>query len=349
MKSKPSPLLRRHFLKRKPLNHLIRRHYPKRKLLNHLIRKHLPKRKLLNHLIRKHLPKRKPLAQLIRRHLPKRKPLAQLIRRHLPKRKPLNHLIRKHLLKWIWYLRLMIHQNRIVLVTGASSGIGRATAIRLASEGARVVLASRDAAKLEELAAKLPGSIAVPTDMTDFEQIRHLIATTIKAFGRIDALVNNAGRAYEATVEATDLEALELVFRLNVLAPVVAMQEVIPHLRRNGGGSIVNISSGTSRMAIPGYAVYSSSKRALNGFSLTARVELAADNIKVSLVHPRLTATAFGENKVRTEKPNGLPGGRMGADYSKGDSPEVIAALVSQAILEGDAEYFAHEAMPRTA
>ena len=236
-------------------------------------------------------------------------------------------------------------QDQVVIVTGASSGIGRATAIHLSSLGARVVLASRDRTKLAELSRSLPGSLVVPCDVTDFDQIRALVRTTAETFGRIDALVNNAGRAYEATVEHTDPEAFELVFRLNVLAPLVAMQSVVPELRKAGGGSIVNISSGTSFMAIPGYAVYSSSKRALNGFSLTARAELAASKIRVSLVHPRLTATSFGENKVRTEKDNGLPTGRLGADYSKGDPPEVIAKLVAQAILEGDAEYYAHEDM----
>ncbi len=236
-------------------------------------------------------------------------------------------------------------QDRIIIVTGASSGIGKATSILLASHGARVVLASRDQTKLQELAERLPGSFAFPTDMTVFDQIRDLVKATISKFGRIDALVNNAGRAYEATVECTDTEAFELSFRLNVLAPVVAMQTVIPAMRNTGGGSIVNISSGTSLMAIPGYGVYSSTKRALNGFSLTARAELAGENIRVSLVYPRLTATSFGENKIRTPKPNGLTNGRLGADYSKGDPPEQIAGLVHQAILEGGAEYFAHEDM----
>ena len=235
-------------------------------------------------------------------------------------------------------------QDQIVIVTGASSGIGRATAIHLASLGARVVLASRDQAKLEELSQSLPGSLVVPCDVTDFDQIRALVRTTAETFGRIDALVNNAGRAYEATVEHTDPEAFEQIFRLNVLAPLVAMQAVIPALRKAGGGSIVNISSGTALMALPGYGVYSSSKRALNGFSLTARAELGSSNIRVSLVYPRLTATSFGENKIRTEKDNGLSG-RLGADYSKGDPPEVIAKLVAQAIQEGGAEYYAHEDM----
>jgi len=235
-------------------------------------------------------------------------------------------------------------QNKVVIVTGASSGIGRATAIHLASLGAHVVLAARSKDVIEEFSTALPGSMAFATDMTDFGQIRALVRETVARFGRLDALVNNAGRAYEATVEKTDLEAMEQIFRLNVMAPIVAMQEAIPALRKTGGGSIVNIGSGTAFMAIPGYSVYSSSKRALAGFTLTARGELASENIRVSLVHPRLTATSFGENKLRTETDNGLLG-RAGADYTQGDPPEKIAELVHQAIVEGGAEYFAHEDM----
>jgi len=236
-------------------------------------------------------------------------------------------------------------QGRIIVVTGASSGIGRATAILLGSKGARVVLASRDAARLQALESQIPGSLAVPTDMEDFQQVSTMFAKVESTFGRIDGLVNNAGRAYESTLEKIDHAAFEKVFRLNVLAPVFAMQEIVPALRRSGGGSIVNIGSGTAFLAIPGYSVYSSSKRALSGFSLTARAELASENIHVGLVHPRLTATAFGDNKIRTESDNGIPGGRMGADYTKGDAPEHVAGIVVQAILEGGAEYFAHEDM----
>lgn len=239
----------------------------------------------------------------------------------------------------------MTLRNKIVIVTGASSGIGKATALHLSSLGAKVALASRNHGALEELSKSIPGSLVVPTDMTDSVQIKAMVESTVAHFGRLDALVNNAGRAYEATVEHADPEAFDLLFRLNVLGPMLALQAAVPHLRQAGGGAIVNIGSGTAFLAIPGYSVYSSTKRALIGFSLTARNELAADHIRVSLVHPRLTATAFGENKVRTEIPNGLPGGKLGADYSRGDPPEVIAALVAKAILEGEAEYFAHEDM----
>ncbi len=233
--------------------------------------------------------------------------------------------------------------GQTILITGASSGIGLATARLLATQGARLLLASRNAEALGEVARELPNSAILPVDMSDPAQVRAMIQEAIR-MGGFDGLVNNAGRAYEATVEKTDLAAMDYVFKLNVLGPVVAMQETIPMLRTRGGGAIVNISSGTTLMRLPGYGVYSSSKRALNGFTLTAREELRLENIRVSLVYPRLTATAFGKNKVQTGKDGGDLG-RPPADYTKGDPPELIAGLVLKAILEGGAEYYAHEDM----
>ena len=235
--------------------------------------------------------------------------------------------------------------GRTILVTGASSGIGRATALLLAREGARLLLASRNVQALAELSARLPGSAVIPVDLSEPAQARSMIGEAAR-LGGFDGLVNNAGRAYEATVEKTDLEAMDYLFRLNVFGPLVAMQEAIPLLRARGGGAIVNISSGTSFLQMPGYSVYSSTKRALNGFSLTAREELAADNIRVSLVYPRLTATRFGHNKVRTGRDSGVPE-RSPDRYAQGDPPELIAGLVLRALEEGEAEYYAHEDMRR--
>lgn len=233
--------------------------------------------------------------------------------------------------------------GQTILITGASSGIGLATARLLAAQGARLLLASRNAEVLGQVARELPNSAILPVDMSDPAQVRVMIQEAIR-MGGFDGLVNNAGRAYEATVEKTDLAAMDYVFKLNVLGPVVAMQETIPMLRARGGGAIVNISSGTTLLRLPGYGVYSSSKRALNGFTLTAREELLPENIRVSLVYPRLTATAFGQNKVQTGKDGGELG-RPPADYTKGDPPELIAGLVLKAILDGGAEYYAHEDM----
>ncbi len=130
---------------------------------------------------------------------------------------------------------------------------------------------ARSTQALEDLAARLPGSLAVTADMTDVDGIRRAVADIDHHYGRVDGLVNNAGRSYAASVEEIDPVIFDEIFHLNVLGPIVAMQSVIPIFRRQGAGSIVNVNSGTAFMTIPQYGVYSSSKRALLGFSLTAR------------------------------------------------------------------------------
>ena len=225
--------------------------------------------------------------------------------------------------------------NRIFVVTGASSGIGESTAIALSRRGARVALLARTKQALDDLAAKLPGSCSFVVDMTDHDAVRNVIGAVHNHYGRIDGLVNNAGRSYAASIEKIDPAIFDEIFHLNVLGPIVAMQTVIPMMREQGEGVIVNVNSGTSFMAIPEYSVYSASKRALMGFTLTARAELEKDNINVSEVYPFITATNFGKNRMG----NGGPP----ANYSSGDTPEFVADLIIQAIESGGAQYFANE------
>ena len=225
-------------------------------------------------------------------------------------------------------------KDRVFLVTGASSGIGLATAEEFTARGARVALVARSAAPLHDLAGRLPGSLPLTADVTDFTALRAAIGNAHNHFGRLDGLVNNAGQSYGARVEEIDPEIVEQIFRLNVLAPIIAMQAVIPLMRAAGAGAIVNVNSGTAFMTIPGYSVYSASKRALLGFTQTARMELAADGIVVSEVYPTLTATNFGANRIDTGPD---------ADYTVGDRPEFVAGLIAQAVEGGGAQYFAND------
>jgi short-subunit dehydrogenase len=128
------------------------------------------------------------------------------------------------------------------------------------------------------------------------------------------------------------------------MGPIVAMQAVIPLMRAQGGGSIVNVNSGTAFMTVPEYSVYSSSKRALLGVSLTARVELEKDGIAVSEVYPFITATNFGKNRM-----SNVAGGGPPATYADGDKPEFVAGLVVKAIEEGQAQYFANDRLRQMA
>jgi short-subunit dehydrogenase len=235
-------------------------------------------------------------------------------------------------------------EGRVFIVTGASSGIGLATARALGSRGAKVALLARSTDALKELSGELPGSLAVTADMTDFGRVRDAVHEVHEHFGRINGLINNAGRSYAAAVEEIDLAAFDEIFHLNVLGPIVAMQAVIPIMRKQGGGSMVNVNSGTAFMTVPQYSVYSSSKRALLGFSLTARAELASDAIIVSEVYPYITATNFGVNRM------GNPaGGGPASSYAEGDTPEFVAELILKAIMEGEAQYFANDRLRQLA
>jgi NAD(P)-dependent dehydrogenase (short-subunit alcohol dehydrogenase family) len=235
-------------------------------------------------------------------------------------------------------------KDHVFIVTGASSGIGLSTAIALADRGAKVALLARGTEALQKLAQQLPDSLPVTTDMTRFDRVREAVRAVHQHYGRVDGIVNNAGRSYAAAVEEIDPVLFDEIFHLNVLGPIVAMQAVIPLMRAVGGGSIVNVNSGTAFMAVPQYSVYSSSKRALLGISLTARAELEEDGIVVSEIYPFITATNFGVNRM------GNPaGGGPSANYAEGDKPELVAGLILKAIEEGEAQYFANDRLRKMA
>jgi short-subunit dehydrogenase len=154
-------------------------------------------------------------------------------------------------------------KNKVAIVTGASSGIGLATAKLLTEKGAKVVLLARSKELLEKLSKELPDSLAVTADMTKIPDIKRMVAQAKKHYGRVDVLVNNAGQGYDSPVEKIDVDAFRRIIDLNVIGPLVAMQEVIPIMRKKGGGAIVNISSGLALMYLADMGVYSASKRAL--------------------------------------------------------------------------------------
>ena len=189
-------------------------------------------------------------------------------------------------------------KDKVIIITGASEGIGKALAQALARQGAKLVLAARSDAKIKQLTDSLPDSIGVHADMRQAADITAMVDAALKRHGRIDILVNNAGQGMYCSVEQVDLEQYQSIMDLNVYAPLRAMQAVIPHMRRAGSGMIVNISSMVSKNAYPTLGAYASTKYALNALSLTARAELARDKIVVSLMHPKMTATRFGANVV---------------------------------------------------
>jgi NAD(P)-dependent dehydrogenase (short-subunit alcohol dehydrogenase family) len=187
-------------------------------------------------------------------------------------------------------------EGAVVLVTGASSGIGAATARAAAAAGARVVLAARREDRLEALAGELPDARAVVCDVTDPGQLAAAVRTAVEAYGRLDVLVNNAGQGLHVPLADVDLDDLRAVLELNVVAALAAVQAVVPVMRSQGRGSIVNVSSGTTLAVRPGAGAYAASKAALNMLSAVARLELADAGIVVSTVYPFITATEFHDS-----------------------------------------------------
>jgi short-subunit dehydrogenase len=224
-------------------------------------------------------------------------------------------------------------KDSIIIVTGASQGIGLSVAKQLSEQGAHVVLAARSADKLKELEAEIPNSFAVVTDMRKEKDIKNLVAETKKKFGRVDILINNAGQGMRMPFESIKLDDYREIMELNVFSVLEAMQEVIPFMREQGSGMILNISSMVSKNYYPGLAAYASTKYALNALSLTARAELEPDHIVVSVFHPKMTATEFGANSRGDKYVSSA--GRPGMTV---DTPEEVAEEILKQIESETAE-----------
>jgi hypothetical protein len=198
--------------------------------------------------------------------------------------------------------------NKVVLITGASQGIGKAVALAFARQGASLVLAARSADPLDELATQIADlgseALAVPTDVTSPEAVSALVNKTMDRFGRIDVLVNNAGIAKVCAVESTTFaDDARQTLQASLFGAISVTQQVLPIFRRQGGGTVVNMSSVMGRKAIARFGSYGLVMHALSGFSDALRQELAGTNIKVSVIYPALTSTTLLQEVDEADMP----------------------------------------------
>lgn len=194
-------------------------------------------------------------------------------------------------------------RGRVALITGASAGIGAATARVLAAAGMRLALGARRRDRLEALASELGArgaEVSVhPLDVTDAAALRAMVDGVTRRYGALDVLVNNAARGLAARFEDTTPAEFRELLELNLLAPIVAMQAVLPQMRQQGRGHIINVSSVVGRRNMPGRAAYGATKFALGAVSEALRLELRGTGIHVSLVYPIYTATEFHQVETR--------------------------------------------------
>lgn len=187
--------------------------------------------------------------------------------------------------------------GHVVIITGASSGIGRETALHFAREKARVVLVARRQERLQDLEREIHGLgaevLSIPTDVAQRDQVEAMVQQTLQRLGRVDVLVNNAGTGLIALVEETTPEDMEAILKVNFLGAFYGIHAVLPVMQKQASGHIINVSSIIGKRGVPLYGAYCASKFALLGLSESLRMELKNTRIEISVICPVGTATEF--------------------------------------------------------
>jgi short-subunit dehydrogenase len=206
-------------------------------------------------------------------------------------------------------------KQQTLVITGASSGIGRETAVEAGRRGANVVLAARNETGLRAAAREVEAAggrvLVVPTDVADKEQVERLAGAAVEHFGRVDTWVNNASVSTYALIDQTSNEEIERVLQVNLLGTIYGCKAVLPYLKAQEGGTIINVASGLGERAVPLQAAYCAAKAAVKGFTESLRMELAREKtgINVTLILPSSINTPFF-NHARSKmgvKPQPVP------------------------------------------
>ena len=226
-----------------------------------------------------------------------------------------------------------LYQDKVIVITGASSGIGRELAHQLADRGAWLSLAARNAKRLEEAAAECRSrggkAIVVQTDVSIPEQCENMIRRTVQEFGRIDALVNNAGITMWAKFdEITDLSILEQIMKVNYFGSMYCTHFALSHLKQSQG-QIVGISSLTGKAGVPTRSGYPASKHAMVGFFDSLRIEVAPFGVSVTMIYPGFVKS---EVRARAFGPDGKPLETSPVQEGKVMTVEMCARLIVRAM-----------------
>jgi short-subunit dehydrogenase len=215
-------------------------------------------------------------------------------------------------------------------------GIGEATAKLFVERGASVVMLSRDSARVEAARARIghvERSIALACDVRNREEIDRVVGLTLHHFHRIDIWINNAGHGLFDAIATADINAVREMFDTNLFGTLAAMQAVIPVMKPQGGGTIINVSSVAGHIPVPFHATYSATKFALNAISKAARVELKLDGIHVLTVCPGYVQTQFSANAMRGKEVKSVR-----PELQRGISAERVARAILGGYIKGKRE-----------
>src|SRR4051794_21850142 len=186
-------------------------------------------------------------------------------------------------------------KDKVTIITGASSGLGAATARRLAARGATVVLGARRSARIEALADELKRSgtqaLAMTTDVTDREQVKALVDAAVERFGRVDVMLNNAGLMQQSPLERLMVDEWDNMVDINIKGVLYGIAAVLPHMQRQKAGHVINVSSVAGHKVTPAGVVYSATKHAVRAITEGLRQEVKAYNIRTTIISPGAVAT----------------------------------------------------------
>jgi short-subunit dehydrogenase len=238
--------------------------------------------------------------------------------------------------------------EKVIVITGASGGIGAATARLLAGRGDKMVLAARRRTELKQVADQCgPEALSIVTDVTHRADVDHLRDEALRTFGQVDVWINNAGRALSRQVLDLTDEDLDLMISINIKSALYGMQVIVPYFKEHGTGHLINISSALGRVPFASYrSAYSASKAALNSLTANLRMDLRDDypNIHISTVMPPAVSSDFAKNALYgTPLPRGTyrPG-------SAPQTPEQTAAAIVDLIDHPRAEIYTSPEMSET-
>ena len=190
--------------------------------------------------------------------------------------------------------------GKVVVITGASSGLGEATARHLSAQGASVVLGARRVDRIQALAAELAGTggkaIAIATDVTDYDQVKRLVDAAVQAYGRVDVMINNAGLMPHSPLERLKIDDWDRTIDVNIKGVLYGIAAALPHMKQQKSGHIINVSSVAGHKVTPGGAVYSATKHAVRALTEGLRQEVKPYNIRTTIISPGAVATELPDS-----------------------------------------------------
>lgn len=200
--------------------------------------------------------------------------------------------------------------GKVAVITGASSGLGEATARLLSARGASVVLGARRVERLRSLADELTGrggkALAVATDVADRDQVKELVDAAVRAYGRIDVMINNAGLMPQAPLERLKVDEWDRMIDVNIKGVLYGIAAALPHMRRQKSGHIINVSSVAGHKVGPGFAVYAATKHAVRALSEGLRQEVKPYNIRTTVISPGAVATELPDGVNEPDVAEGI-------------------------------------------